>query len=241
MKLKPFQRKLITELKELVSVDQYYYCPSALNPADINTRAVNFDNWLPKEELWFNGPKFLLLDKCDWPKPNFDIPSTLNTEPSVQVMPSISVFFDICKIIDIIKYSNLFKLLRITCYVYRGFCAFLKRPHNTGPITAKEFNNSKLLWIKSVQTQNFSNEIILLEESKPNNFIKQLDLFLDSGVIKSGGRIQNSNLPKHAREPILLPPKHPFTKLVIEDIHLFVKHAGIGITVVEIRQHFLDP
>ena len=124
VKLKPFERKLLAELKELASVEQYHYCPSPVNPADINCRGVDFDSWLMKRELWFHGPEFLLLDEIHWPKPNFDMSSIVVDEPLVQIMPILAQNTDISHILNIDDFSDVNRLLRVTAYILRASKAF---------------------------------------------------------------------------------------------------------------------
>lgn len=61
---------------------------------------------------------------------------------------------------------------------------------------------------------------------------------MDTGIVKCKGRLNNSNLPPNSRNPILLPAKHQFVRLVIKDMHELTKHSGIRDTLVTSRERF---
>ena len=50
--------------------------------------------------------------------------------------------------------------------------------------------------------------------------------------------MNNSDLPLNSRNPILLPAKHEFVRLIIRDVHESVKHSGIRDTLTTIRERF---
>ncbi|XP_077866221.1 uncharacterized protein LOC144353806 [Saccoglossus kowalevskii] len=111
-------------------------------------------------------------------------------------------------------------------------------------ISAQELKHAETLWIKSVQLICYSDEIRALRthtKSRPP-LIRQLQLFVDdSGILRCGGRLQNAVIEYSAKHPILLPPKHAYTKLVIRNAHEAVLHAGTMTTVTFIRQQLWIP
>ena len=54
-------------------------------------------------------------------------------------------------------------------------------------------------------------------------------------VLRVGGREQNSNRSQH---PIILPGKHPVTKLIVRSEHLHLLHAGATILACSLSRHF---
>ena len=122
-------------------------------------------------------------------------------------------------IIDAYHYSRLTKLLNVTVYVCR-FCHNLNHPldKTTGPITAKELSDSKMLWIKASQQPEYFEEITNLTSklAKHTLLVRQLRLFLDSrGFLRCVGRIHNAPINELAKFPYLLPSKHQITKLCV--------------------------
>ena len=69
--------------------------------------------------------------------------------------------------------------------------------------------------------------------------VKRLGFFLnDDNIIHCEGRISNSSVPDEAKQPILLPPKHESTKLIIRESHELVHHDGIRETLNCIRGRY---
>jgi len=79
------------------------------------------------------------------------------------------------------------------------------------------------------------NEIIINISSN----ILSLSPFLDeSGLMRVGGRLKNSNLAFNACHPILLPRKHILTQRIIKREHTRNLHADLQATMAFVRQRF---
>ncbi|XP_068246537.1 uncharacterized protein [Palaemon carinicauda] len=94
-----------------------------------------------------------------------------------------------------------------------------------------------------VQREVFGDEVKALSrelsvgKSSP---IYKLDPFLDSedGLLKVGGRIRRSDIPKSAKHPILLPKKHHVTTLLIRHEHELLAHSGRNHVLSNLRQKY---
>lgn len=65
-------------IHEATAPKQWYYVKTKENPADLTTRGTKTKTFR-QEQVWLNGPKFLLQDQSEWPKaPN--IPSELHPD-----------------------------------------------------------------------------------------------------------------------------------------------------------------
>ena len=72
--------------------------------------------------------------------------------------------------------------------------------------------------IYSAEPSNLSSQP---SSSQRITLVCQLRLFIDrDGLLKYGGRIHNAPLSQLAEFPYLLPPKHPFTVLVVYAVHV---------------------
>ena len=168
----------------------------------------------------------------------------------VNTATSDSLDRGIDKIMDIDRYSNITKLLRVTAYVIRFVDTLKKRKRReshgnlSNELTADELNNSETLWIKSVQAKAFVDELSFLNRKNfkctPPIRVAQFGLFLnDDQTIRCKGRISNAPLPTSSKSPILLPAKHAFVKLLIKQTHDRVKHSGINATLTALRERYL--
>ena len=137
------------------------------------------------------------------------------------------------------RICNLTKLLRVTALVVTFINKLKERPRIARKTQKDEVKANALnlkeaeeLWIKSVQSLSFAAELQFLrnEDSKasPPIYVKQFGLFLDEGIIKCKGRMNNSLLPANSRNPVLLLAKHALVKLIIKDAHDSVLHCGIS-------------
>ena len=251
-KLKPFVEHRISEIQQLKLMlnTTWHYCPTADNPADMITRGTSVQQ-LASSSLWNKGPPWLTNEK-NWPQWN---PSTtlhlhvaaITSEEFVPPTPRFSPTLTLHNIIDPSNYSRLGKLLRVTAYVYR-FTSNLKKRNSQQRdlLTAAEVDFTRKQWIKNSQHQVYAAELSNLS-SQPSSsqrimLVRQLRLFIDSdGLLRCGGRIHNAPLTQLAKFPYLLPPKHPFTALVVHATHVKLYHSGIGSTVTALRQSYWIP
>lgn len=231
---KVFEFNRVKDINELTTKDQWYYVDSDNNPSDIVTRGCTYDK-LIKKDNWFNGPAFLLKGPEYWPVWERNPPS--NTVVTVNIEPQINENLSIDNLIDIERFSSLSKLLRVTAYVLRAF----KINRNKGPITVDELNNCKYLWIKAIQSKYFEAEFKALKKDTSTQLVRQLNLYIDDNILKSGGRIDNSDMAETVKYPILLPYDSYFSKLVVLHEHKMVHHSGVNSTINRVRLEFWVP
>ena len=143
---------------------------------------------------------------------------------------------------NISNYSTFSRLLSTTAYVFR-FTYNSRRPGNkqTGPITSTELGNARKAWIKDCQKEIYWKELSSITGTpqwrKQPTLVRQLRLFLDKeGILRCGGRIHNAPVSELTKFPYLLLPKHPFTALLIYNVHIKMYHTGVIGTLTAIRQ-----
>jgi len=141
--------------------------------------------------------------------------------------------------IDLSRYSSFIKVCRITAYVQR-FIQNCRIKPKTGPLEVQEIEEAKLMWIKSVQRETFSPEILNIEAGKPigiKSRLISLTPFLDeSHILRVGERIGGAAIPYDVKHPIIIPQDHQFSSLVILDCHKGLNHEGTSHV-----QNELDP
>ena len=140
------------------------------------------------------------------------------------------------------RFSKLRKLIRITAYVLRFIrnCRLEKSTRRLEPLTVAELNEADHLWIRSSQRTTYSDEIDNLKSKHSRlTLVKQLKLFLDDeGDIRCDERIHNAPVSEDAKFPYLLPPKIPYTGLLVEDAHKRLLHFGVYATTTYLRQKY---
>jgi hypothetical protein len=249
----------INEIRELSSPERWNFCPGVLNPADLPSRGIA-DNLRDNESIWFKGPEFLSKPENQWPndpvgessvaydeavKSPCDVVHSLTVDSS----ETESTKMDINAIIDIDRFGNYKKLLRVTACVL-AFINALKKKNVSKPtqsvqlsfLTAKEIELAELAWIKSIQGSSFAKELEYLihkPKASPPQYVQQFGLYIDkNGILRCKGRIDNSTLDFDSKHPILLPSKHRFIELLVRDVHESVKHNGIRDTLTTTRERY---
>ncbi|XP_065918796.1 uncharacterized protein [Dysidea avara] len=242
----------VTQILELSGSESWRYCPTQDNPADLLTRGIS-SSQLKSSMLWIHGPQWLPSENS-WPvwqsSPNIEMQAlavTVTTFNPTTLQRSAGTIH-IHHIIGISNYSTLSRLLGVTAYLCRFITNCRKQPQGrlTGPLTPLELHHALVTWVKQCQEEMYSKEIASLTSpsstAKRLPLVRQLRLFLDEDhMLRCGGRIHNAPLSKTAKFPLLLPPKHTLTSLVIHSVHLRLFHAGTNATLTAIRQRFWIP
>jgi len=118
-------------------------------------------NELLEQSFWWKGPPFLQSLESQWPtNPVQEMNDAVQTE-LVKTQPLITSSLvstvatrnsqlNIDEIIDINRYSNLNRLLRVTAYVvhFINLCKSRGDPPRTFAVTAAEMSEAEALWIK---------------------------------------------------------------------------------------------
>ena len=71
-----------------------------------------------------------------------------------------------------------------------------------------------------------------------NSSLRKLCPFVAHGVLRVGGRIHKAYIPYEMKHPVILPPHHHVTKLVILSYHLRNGHSGVLHTLSDTRERF---
>lgn len=228
--LKTFVANRVTEIQRLTCMGSWRHVRSEDNPADALSRGQT-PQALSSNALWFAGPRWLGEEEDIWPV------SVLAAIELPELRPSMSLAIIIGEIDITKKYSSHVKLVRIVAYCLR----FLRQSQRGGPLTAAELDRSETRILRMVQVAHFTEIIETMKGDKRTNpgRIANLSPFLDNdGLIRLGGRLQNSELSFQQKHPILLPRCHQLTDNIICEMHERHHHAGIKATLYNIRQKF---
>lgn len=138
------------------------------------------------------------------------------------------------------KFSSWNTLVRVTAYVLR---VFRKKQAGRGSVlTGEELQHAEEFWVRKLQIASFPATLHALKSGKPlqkGNRLKDLLPFIDhEGLLRVGGRLQNSEMPYETKHPLLLPHRHALTHVLIDTIHREQLHAGPEWTLFHLRQHF---
>ena len=226
-------------IQEKTSSATWQHVSTQHNPADLISRGAD-PTMLANSTLWWNGPEWITMASTDWPVTDFN-PPTDNLEIK-KANVAIRVENDFIQ-----KFSRLNRLLRVTAYCKRFFfnCRQQAANRKTAPLTPQELDQALMCCIRLVQQTAYVKEIEDLTEHKEvatSSSLKALHPFIDNeGIIRVGGRLQQSNLPYHTIHQMIIPPNHHLTRLIVLSEHIRLHHAGPQLLIASLRDTIWIP
>ena len=231
----------LLKIRKNVPEDNWYYVRTNANPADLVTRSGND----VKPSMWFNGPEFLYQSSFNYyeagshddeVRKETDYVNELNNKATVMVTtPGQSL--RIGNIMDIGRYNDYLKLVRVAGYVMR-FVGNLKRivrdkkpAIKSDYLNASEIFQAERMWI-------LDNQNTLVNE-KFDSVKINLNLKCDEeGVMRSYSRLKHAKIPFDTKAPIFIDREHKLAKILVYYYHTKVMHRGVKQTLTEFRSRF---
>lgn len=246
---KTFVANRVARIQELTKAEDWNYINTKANPADLASRGT-----LPSElidnKLWWYGPSVLLNEdniviKQEKFETQLDEKKTKTTALHLKLdVEAIS------------RFSNIHRAINSIAYCKR-FIGRLKNKNKSNNVLTKEeakkeaqkqnlsieeLNEAKLTLIKLFQNKHFGKDIKKLQEENTlpkDSKLKSLYPFLDEkGVLRVGGRLQNSEFSYEKKHPIIIPYACHLTELIIWDAHKQTLHGGNQLTLCQIRHEY---
>ncbi|GFX89479.1 integrase catalytic domain-containing protein [Trichonephila clavipes] len=239
-RLKTFVANRVAKVQELTEGIQWNHVPSVLNPADLVSRGLRPCD-LPNLRLWWHGPQFLEKGKLSSeetslsPVKKCEYSKELKTGSSSDIITSSVCVSTNCvsSILSTLlcKSNSYMKIVHIFSYVLRFSNNVNKRKLTlSGPLSATDIDQAETKLIRMVQEQIFLAEIKSLQSKgvvSPNSKLRNLNPFIDSdGLLRVGGRLNNSDLPYVNKYPAILPGNHNLTVQIIAHFHRKNLHTG---------------
>ena len=111
-----------------------------------------------------------------------------------------------------------------------------------GALMVEELVRSERHWISVSQEDSFTTQISTLKKKQAlsrKDHLLALNPFIDShGILRVGGRGSHSEMSYNSRHPVILPGKHPITKLIVRTEHLRLLHAGTTLTAASLSRRY---
>ncbi|XP_055633678.1 uncharacterized protein LOC129774015 [Toxorhynchites rutilus septentrionalis] len=238
--LEVFQRNRVVEINRLTKSEQWRYVHTSENPADIISRGL-FPAALNRNRLWWEGPSFLTSEDPkidDSPLiliPDEELPEVMGDAIAV---PSVAASF-----LPIFERSSDFRRLqRVIAFVLR-YVSNLRHPkpeRNLKPyLSVPEIRSSLECIIRLVQSIEYPEEISCISRGEVPKKLANLSPFMDDkGLLRVGGRLQNSSLRYNSKHQLLLPHGHPVVEALVRAIHVEHLHVGPSGLLAILREMF---
>ena len=243
-----YVKNRVAEIKEIASKFKFYHVLGEQNPSDLLTRGMNYEDFI-NSKLWFYGPEWL-MKRDNWPKQKeIVVVNEIVAEPE-------PINIELRKIFDFTKFSSLTKIYNMTDFIFKFIRLFkpdIKLPEaSVFWMIYSQLNYFRCLYL-TLYFENVCNLPISCFNytfvkpsyiSKDISFmIHDLGLYLDTQccLIRSKGRIQNSNVSFNAKHPVLMSSKCHLTKLIIIKAHKYTLHGGVQETLNTVREQIWIP
>ena len=254
-RFKVYVANRVQQIRDHSTPTQWHHVKTAENPADVASRGLNADD-LVKNSDWTTGPAFLWHDEIPIVSSDEIVSTLSNDDPEIKRVNTLATHgtLNVSEFeSDRVSYfSNWFKAkravancLKLKSKLQARYLQRIDSDYTTVAdmkLTPSDLKNAETEIIKSVQSEAFEDELIVLGDTKKVKTIKKssplykLDPFLDKdGILRVGGRVKNADVPFEIKHPVLLPRKHHVVQLIIGYFHERVQHQGRGITTNEIR------
>ena len=228
----------------------FHHCNGSDNPSDCVTRCISYKVLL-KNSIYLNGP--LLNDENELltitvPYPLYTNHNNIENFSSYSVQANSFV-----PLFKLDRFSSFEKLCK-TAHFVRKFIHTLKvkvheKTQNIFPqldLNSKcSYEESCNIIIRQCQQENFLETYNYLKDpikNKETLLVTQLNLFLDkNNVIRVKSKFANLKADFNQRNPILLHKHHTLTSIIIKELHVKMKHAGIYKMLAILRKEFYIP
>lgn len=250
-KWKQFVANRTSEILETIPYKQWNYVSSKDNPADVASRGIAPHKLLTCS-LWWHGPTFLSTDhsiqQCKTLEECTDSDGVLSELKVKSLFNAASMVSNDTVELLFEKFSSLSKIVNIISYCIRFFCR-CRNVHRDGTfpyqisyLCSNERQDALKGILRWVQNVYFQDEIRDLKSNMSINSkssISSLCPFLDEqGILRVGGRLQNSNICFNAKHPVIIPCKHKIAMLLIQQFHATYLHAGPSLLANILLQNF---
>jgi len=205
---KPFVKNRIHRIQNITFAHRWFHVPGLSNPADIGTRPLH--DHLSSNSMWFKGPKWLSLEKSEWPTSAQLLPMLDHELPEQRKSTKVRSHVTSTESSDVNSvYQSLIdnkSRMQSAVNVLSGVRRFVSNCKSGGQnpvldreLRAREYIDSENELLQYAQHQAYAKEIEIIRKNKPvpaHSELSKYQLFIDErGLLRVGG---------DARSPIIL-------------------------------------
>uniref|UniRef100_A0AC34FDI0 Integrase catalytic domain-containing protein n=1 Tax=Panagrolaimus sp. ES5 TaxID=591445 RepID=A0AC34FDI0_9BILA len=198
------------------------FVPGHLNPADLGTRGISFED-LKNSKTWWNGPAFLKQKCSEWPK------SPAAENDLNQTIIALAASAETVTLQNIIINREFEIDTNLSFFELKQFVAGKLHQKQIKDIIATDLKDAEKHLIRQEQ------QILV----KPKD-IKEFKLMKDQeDLYRMNCRFDHAEMINP--NPIFLPKTSTLTRIIIQHVHEVLHHAGIPHTLSKIREAFWIP
>ncbi|XP_011858839.1 PREDICTED: uncharacterized protein LOC105556364 [Vollenhovia emeryi] len=234
----------VKEIRLLSDPNHWRHVPGSMNPADLPSRGCGAKQLL--ESRWWEGPAWLRLPRNQWPSTDctrneteIDSEIKKSTYRNKKKPPSEDILTVETHItvpqeeIGWYMEGQYLRIVRNMAWIRRFIinCRVKRSARLSGELNTKEFIDAELVILKLTQAESFD------EVNEPR--LSTLDTYREeNGLLRLKSSVVNREDEHNFRHPIVLDPKHPLVKKLIEYRHKQLNHAGTQTVMNDLRETF---
>ncbi|XP_074645891.1 uncharacterized protein LOC141902151 [Tubulanus polymorphus] len=260
-RFKTFVAKQISLIREVTSPEQWGFVNSCMNPADKASRGMKLED--PNPELWFQGPHFLHKPESEWPV-DLSSQTNINGDDSELKKVTCAAFADdtpenaLGKLMSYLKDFLRWKAterkridigLSIDTPVETERRSevekdpeMFSRREKLRNLEFRISEKAECILLQGEQQHFLSEEFNRLASGKTvkrSSQLYKLGPFVENGLIRVGGRLENAQMPYDAKHPIVVPKLSTLVEKLIRHTHVHaVGHLGKNAVLSHLRQNY---
>ena len=215
----------------LIPTNCWRHVPTRQNPADAASRGVKATE-LKDHTLWWHGPAWLATHPVALPVQPTEAHLTKMRE--VEAKPEHQLVLAVVKEVCFEENQNSYqKLIKIVCWT-RRFIVFMKTKVKKGHnyLTTAEGQDATNILLQRSQQRSFPQEVAAAKATPPKELSTHSKLLIlrpmmdETKLLRVGGRLRQTNYPKHQQHPIIISAKDHLTLLLFRHYHMLLGHCG---------------
>ncbi|XP_064625911.1 uncharacterized protein LOC135486745 [Lineus longissimus] len=234
-RFKTYVANRVTEIRDTTSPTQWRHVPGKDNPADDISRGQTVEAFL-KSPRWFQGPKFLIQPKENWPAA--EVKPLEGNDPEVREEKVVGLLLTSSTSLDnmIARCSSWIGLQRRVALLLKF--ADMIRKEDRPKLDMDRAAKSIVMY---TQRGFYAEEIADLKSNgkvKQSSQLRLLNPVLVDGVLRVGGRLSRAPTPFDARYPMIIPGGTHLSSVLIHHYHQTTAHAGQEHVLAALREKF---
>ena len=238
-----FWKHRIQKIRKQSKDSEWRYVPTEMNVADLCTKGL-MPHQMEKAKSWFDGPKWLKEAPSEWPENTF---LSVDCEKEVFLPPKTMTFTVSISnnfLLELINTkSDIHQLKKLFGWIMR-FCKNSRTSENarknlSAALDVEELREAELKIVMLVQHEVFGDILSDMEsyqeledalkrkEFRSASNLSKLRPILLNGVRRVSGRLSHAPLSFDEKYPLILPNKHHYTNILIDQVHGSLNHFGL--------------
>ncbi|KAF0739485.1 Integrase catalytic domain-containing protein [Aphis craccivora] len=233
---KTFVSNRVHQIKLAIPNCKWFHVSSDENPVDCCSRGLR-PSELVKAAIYWNGPAFLTSSIESWPKGVVSL--TLDQLPEVK--PVCLFVRDQPPSEWFARFSSFDNMIRVVARLRRFVLRCQGREVKSGYLQQFELDVALIVVVKGAQRcylYELVNCLTKGDDIKHKSHAR-LSPFLDTaGVIRVGGRLNNSTLSQRRIHPLLIPKESHLAMLIVRHWHYYACHASSRLLTAVVSRRF---